>query len=103
MNNRQLTIAGLLACGWREIKPAPSRKYTTFGQPGLVGRMYIGRSGALRWNPKGPIGGSMSLTDSRTHRAYREVGDPAIHWQNTDAAMRAFYRIMAEGRHDTTD
>ena len=97
MTNRQLTIAGLLACGWQEVKPAPSRKYNTFGQPGLVGRMYVGRSGALRWNPNGPIGGSMSLTGSKTHRAYREVGDPAIHWQNTDAAMRAFYRIMAVG------
>jgi len=94
MNNRQLTIAGLLACGWQEIKPAPSRKYTTFGQPGLLGRMYVGRSGALRWNPKGPIGGSMSLTDSKTHRAYRAVGDPAIHWPDVDSAMRAFQRIM---------
>ena len=93
-NNRQLTINGLLATGWREVKPAPSRKYVTFARDGLPGRMYVGKSGALRWNPDGPIGGSVSLTDSRRHRAYREVGNPAIRWTDTDAAETAFASIL---------
>jgi hypothetical protein len=92
-SNRQLTINGLLACGWREVKPAPSRKYVTFVRLDGQGRFFVGKSGALRYSKLGTVADSMSYTDGRQHRAYRSVGDPSIHWTSVDAARAAFTKI----------
>ena len=94
-NNRQLTINGLLACGWREVKPAPSRKYLAFDRSDGQGRFFVGKSGALRWSPTSTVGDSQSMTDNARHKAYREVGNPAIRWESVDQAADAYSRIMA--------
>lgn len=93
-SNRQLTINGLLACGWREVKPAPSRKYLAFDRTDGQGRFFVGKSGALRWSRTGKASDSLSITDNARHKAYREVGNPAIRWQSVDQAVDAYSRIM---------
>jgi hypothetical protein len=94
-NNRQLTINGLLACGLREVKPAPSRKYLAFDRHDGQGRMFVGKSGALRWSRTGKASDSLSITDNARHKAYREVGNPALKWESTEQAVAAFERILA--------
>ncbi len=95
MSNRQLTINGLLACGWREVKPAPSRKYLTFERASTDGRMFVGKSGALRWCFGGTIAGSISLTDGPKHRSYREVGNPAYRFSSPQQAEETRIAILA--------
>lgn len=92
-SKRQLTINGLLACGWREVKPAPSRKYLTFERSDC-GRFFVGKSGALRWASRVAVSDSRSMTDGREHNAYQEIGNPAIRWQSVDQAVDAYSRIM---------
>jgi len=94
-SKKQLTINGLLACGWREIQPSPSRKYRAFsgGSP-ESGRMFVGGSGALRWSPTGTVGGAVSITGTARHRAYQEIGNPAIRWESPDQAIAAYHRIQ---------
>lgn len=96
MNNRDLTIAGLLAIGAVEILPSPTRKYRAFRDPlRNDASFFVGRSGALRYGER--VTGSISLTDTRRHKALREIGSPAIHWQSPDAARAEFDRIV-DGR-----
>jgi len=98
MTNRDLTIAGLLATGAMEVIPSPSRKYRTFRSAFSDHTLFfVGRSGALRWGDN--VSNSFSMTDSRRHRAYREIGNPSIHWESADQAQAAFRRIL-EGRKD---
>lgn len=69
---RQLTINGLKACGWREVKPAPSRKYLAFDHNDGQGRMFVGGSGALRSGRT--VSDSVSLTDTRQHKQIMDIG-----------------------------
>ena len=95
MTNRDLTIAGLLATGAAEVLPSPTKKYRTFRDPQRNDAFFfVGRSGALRYGER--ITGSLSLTDTRRHRAYREVGNPAIHWETTEQARATFDRLVTE-------
>jgi hypothetical protein len=94
VNNRQLTIAGLKACGWREVTPAPTRKYVTFERAPTEGRMFVGKSGALRFSSGGVVCGSRSLTNCRLHRSYQEVGNPAYKWPTPQYADAKRIEIM---------
>jgi len=93
-SKRQLTINGLKACGWREVKPAPSRKYLAYDRNDGQGRMFVGGSGALRWSRTGKASDSRSETDTASHKAYQEIGNPAIRWESVDQAVDAYSRIM---------
>ena len=91
-SNRQLTINGLLACGATEVIPSPSSKYRTFRDPARNDAFFfVGPSGALRYGER--VTGSMSWTDTRRHRAYREVGNPALRWESVDQARVAWISL----------
>ena len=87
MNNKQATIAGILACGYEE-EPGRSRKYRCFNKPAPEGvptrTLLVGKSGALRVIPEScsAISESLSKTDSKVHKAYQYVGRMAdrIDW-----------------------
>ena len=94
MNNRDLTINGLLATGAAEVIPSPTNKYRTFRHEWLKDAFYfVGKSGALRYGER--VTGSISLTDSRRHRSYRSIGNPAVHWVSAEQARAAYERIVS--------
>lgn len=65
MTKRQTVIRGLLAAGMVEVE-CRSDFYTAF--KGARGWYYVGRAGALRFNPKkNSSSDSVSLGDSGTH------------------------------------
>lgn len=94
-SKRQLMINGLLACGWREVKPAPSRKYLAYDRNDGQGRMFVGGSGALRWSRTGKASDSLSMTDNFRHKAYQEIGNPAYRFVDTDQAVEAYRAVVA--------
>jgi len=93
MTNRDLTIAGLLATGATEVIPSPTKKYRTFrDQSRNDAFFFVGRSGALRYGMT--VTGSVSLTDTRRHKVFREIGNPALKWESTEQARAAYERIL---------
>ena len=94
MNNRDLTIAGLIATGAVEVPRTRSSKYRVFRDPVSPDAYYfVGKSGALRFGCCGSK--SISWTGTDRHRAYREIGNPAIRWESVAQARAAFERILA--------
>ena len=94
MSNRQLTINGLLATGAAEVIPSPSKVYRTFTDPTFLYAFYfVGKSGALRYGQFSKT--SRSLTDTPRHKAFREIGNPALRWESTEQARAAYERILA--------
>ncbi len=49
MNAKQLTTAGLLACGWTLDRSERTKKYDVYRHDLFGRRWLIGHSGALRW------------------------------------------------------
>lgn len=78
MNQKQATIAGLIALGF--VEEVRSRKYRCFNEPVPQGVPFVtylvGKSGALRKCRVGnnTIANSVSLTDSVNHKALAYVG-----------------------------
>lgn len=69
MTKRQTIIRGLLAAGMTEVE-CRSGFYSAFKGP--RGWYYVGRAGALRFNPKkNSASDSISLGDSGTHHYIR--------------------------------
>ena len=76
---KQLTIDGLLACGYEQT--FRSSKYRTFAKlvPGTKvadsgGTWMVGGAGALR-HTDGALSGSQSFTGRRIHKAFQYVGE----------------------------
>ena len=92
MNNRQLTINGLTACGW--TRDGKTAKYVVFTRPETDQQLFVGKSGALRWSVKGTVKDSISMTNGPRHRAYREIGNPSIKWESTDQANNAYRYLI---------
>jgi hypothetical protein len=73
-SGKQLTIQGLLACGYEET--FRSSKYRTFAKTAPMPSGYtwmVGKSGALR-RTRGPLSASVSYTGGKTHGAFQYVG-----------------------------
>lgn len=72
---RELTIAGLRACGW--YKAGNYKTYSTYRHRRSKRTYYVGLAGALRWKPADnkQRWNTISLTDSAIHHAYQRVGE----------------------------
>ena len=99
MTNRDLTIRGLKACGWRIDETFGSKKYLVFTRQDDPRTYFVGRSGALRMSPTGNVTTSLSLTGSASHRAYQAVGDPAYRFESVEQAREVWSRVSNLPQH----
>lgn len=97
-NNRDLTISGLKACGFKQDfsrSVTTTHKYQVFVVLDSCGSrcFLVGRSGALRLKRPGlPVSKSLSLTNGRVHAALRSIGQYAItgNIESVQQALRIF-------------
>lgn len=80
-SGKQLTIDGILACGYEET--FRSNKYRTFSKLACGTKVpengvtwMVGKSGALRLT-RGPLSASQSFTGGARHKAFQYVGKTA--------------------------
>ncbi len=100
MNNRDATIAGLVAVGYTQ-EPIRSSKYLAFAREDVACDYLVGKSGALRKKPcGGPISTSSTLTGGRFHRALREVGRHAAQYSSTEQAQNHLLELIANSRRN---
>lgn len=94
MTNRELTIRGLQACGWRIDDNARTKKYLAFVHPDDPRTYFVSKAGALRVSRKKGSKTSLSLTGTAVHRAYQEVGDPDYSFESVQQAIETWFRIV---------
>ncbi len=92
----ELTIRGLMACGWMTPLDSGSTKYLSFARPGCDQRLFVGKSGALRWSMTGKVSNSQSMTGGKRHRAYRELGSPTYRFESVEQAQKVYHEILGE-------
>jgi hypothetical protein len=87
MNNKQATIAGLEALGYkRTLGRVNTRKYVVYERENDAIAYLVGKSGALRYT-RTTVANSVSITGMRIHKAFQLVGrngpfhDEAAAWQ----------------------
>jgi len=88
-NNRQHTIAGLEACGWKLDTTARTNKYQVYARTDKDYRLLVGKSGALRLT-RGTISDAMSCTGGQMHLALQAVGRVAKSLTSVEQAQRMF-------------
>ena len=96
MTGKQLTINGLMACGYVTDPDARTSKYMVF-RPANVDadcRFFVGKSGALRFSSKGNATDSISLTDGIRHKAFQEVGQPHYRFESVEQARRTYETVV---------
>ena len=97
-NAKQLTVAGLLACGWTLDTTARAKHYDVYRHDLYGRRWLIGHSGALRWVAPGePISASRSMTGTNYHHALQVVGSRAKGYTTAEQA-RADLEHLASTR-----
>lgn len=83
---KSLLEAGLKACGWSVDPNAKTSKYNTYTKEGAYYKFLVGKSGALR-KTETTASASRSLTHSKLHKAYIEVGRYAECYTSTNQAI----------------
>lgn len=76
LTKRELTIRGLLACGYRLDAQARTSKYEVYKLEGDVRKILVGRSGSLR-STRSTVARSISQTNNAYHKAMVIVGERA--------------------------
>jgi hypothetical protein len=88
MNNRELTIRGLTACGFTQTRQ--TAKYLVFTATDDARTYFLGRSGGLRMSRTGTFTGSLSLTGCAGHKAFKTVGDPSYRFESVTQAREVW-------------
>jgi len=98
-SQKQLTINGLLACGWTLDENARSSKYLVYVRPDVGRRMLVGKSGALRMTTtsRPAISDSLSLTGTSFHRALRTIGSRKDSYSSAEQARAELQAAMPNG------
>ncbi len=95
-SKRDLLIAGLTACGWREAPSKSTSKHVAYEHPDYDRLSFVGKSAGLR---RGTIASkSIGLTGTKTHSALIELGKSADSFTSEEQAQRALAEILKRPR-----
>lgn len=99
MTGKELTIRGLKARGFVLDVNARTSKYQVFSKPAEERIYLVGSAGGLRMNRgRLSVAQSVSLTGTKAHLAYQQLGDPAFRFESVDQAdgtYRSIYESLS--------
>lgn len=100
MTNRDKTIAGLEAIGFRLDPTARTSKYLVYITDHTATKMLVGKSGALRGSLSGTIAGSVSRTGTKYHKALQNIGERKSSFSSPEQAREEMRSILEQERKE---